>query len=96
MKNNRDSLIHCCLSDANWWIWRRLLLQASGKISHTAKRKLYTKNKQACEELHLSLKGKGPYTIYKTDSNKMGLRSPNNAFYSKAEGTLNVKEEKIK
>ena len=54
MKNNRDSLIHCCLSDANWWIWRRLLLQASGKISHTAKRKLYTKNKQAGEELHLS------------------------------------------
>ena len=26
----------------------------------------------------------------------MGLRSPNNAFYSKAEGTLNVKEEKNK
>ena len=78
------------------WIWRRLLLQASGKISHTAKRKLYTKNKQAGEELHLSLKGKGPYTIYKTDSNNMGLRSPNNAFYSKAEGTLDVKEEKNK
>jgi hypothetical protein len=37
------------------------------------------------EELHLSLKGKGPYTIYKTDSNNMGLRSPNNAFYSKAD-----------
>ena len=26
----------------------------------------------------------------------MGLRSPNNAFYSKAEGTLDVKEEKNK
>ncbi len=74
-KNNRDSLIHCCLSDANWWIWRRLLLQASGKKSVTPlKRKLYTKkiNKQG-EELHLSLKGKGPYTIYKTDSNKNGI-----------------------
>ncbi|WP_368242588.1 DUF4097 family beta strand repeat-containing protein, partial [Enterococcus faecalis] len=65
--------------------------------SVTPLKESYTlKNKQAGEELHLSLKGKGPYTIYKTDSNKMGLRSPNNAFYSKAEGTLNVKEEKNK
>ena len=65
--------------------------------SVTPLKESYTlKNKQAGEELHLSLKGKGPYTIYKTDSNKMGLRSPNNAFYSKAEDTLNVKEEKNK
>ena len=65
--------------------------------SVTPLKESYTlKNKQAGEELHLSLKGKGPYTIYKTDSNNMGLRSPNNAFYSKAEGTLDVKEEKNK
>ena len=72
MKNNRDSLIHCCLSDANWWIWRRLLLQASGKISHTAKESYTLKNKQAGEELHLSLKAKDLIPFIKLIVTKWG------------------------